>query len=166
MSDKFYVGETNVGKGLFAKRKINAGEEILIFEGSAVTSKQAERLDLEKYGKSMGNALQTGKDRYIYLKEPGRIANHSCNPNAGIKDDIKLVAIRDIPKGEEIRWDYSTSMDEDYWTMKCRCGEKNCRRVIKDFKYLPRDLRGRYLRLGIVQSFIVKQYSKGKSAEK
>lgn len=52
MSDKFYVGETNVGKGLFAKRKIKAGGEILRFNGPTVSGKQAEKMDLEKYGRS------------------------------------------------------------------------------------------------------------------
>ncbi len=34
--------------------------------------------------------------------------NHSCDPNAGIINDRKLVASKDIHKGGEITIDYST----------------------------------------------------------
>jgi len=42
--------------------------------------------------------------------------NHSCDPNAGLQIDgqkVWLVAIKNITQGEEITWDYSTTMDED-----------------------------------------------------
>ncbi|MEK6807756.1 MAG: SET domain-containing protein-lysine N-methyltransferase [Nanoarchaeota archaeon] len=73
---------------------------------------------------------------YIYLENPGRLVNHSCNPNAGIKDDKLLIAIKNIRKNEQILSDYSTTMDEDYFTMQCECDEPNCRKIVKDFKYL------------------------------
>ncbi|GAI75942.1 unnamed protein product, partial [marine sediment metagenome] len=103
---------------------------------------------------------QVEKEKYIDLKEPGKYVNHSCNPNVGIKKDKKLVAIKNIKKGEEIFWDYSTSMDEDNWTMKCKCGNKDCRKIIKDFKYLPERTKNKYLKMGIVQKFIAKKFKK------
>jgi hypothetical protein len=106
----------------------------------------------------MGNPLQIGPDRYIDLEEPGRIVNHSCNPNAGIRDDVQLIAIKDIQKDEEIRYDYSTTMDDGHWTLKCKCNEPNCRKVIKDFKHLPPDVQQKYITLGIVQKFIAEKY--------
>jgi SET domain-containing protein len=159
MNEKFYIGNNDFGKGIFAKGSIKNGEVVLKFTGPIVTEKQAEERDTAKYGKVIGNGLQIGHDKYIYLDDPGRMVNHSCNPNAGIRGDTVLVAIRDIEKDEEIRFDYSTTMDEDDWTMRCKCGEKNCRKEIKDFKYLPKETREKYLKLGIVQRFIVKNYS-------
>jgi len=47
-------------------------------------------------------------------------------------------------------------MAEDYWEMDCRCGAKNCRGKIRDFKYLPRDLQERYINLGIVPDFVLR----------
>jgi len=158
MKESFYIDNTKVGLGLFANRQIKKGEKILTFVGPIVSGKEAERKDLKLYGKSMGNALQIGDDTYIYLEDPGRIANHSCNPNSGIKHDIYLVSLRIINKGEEITYDYSCTMDDDLWTLKCKCGEENCREIIKDFKYLPEKLQNKYLKLGIVQKFIEKQY--------
>jgi len=94
--------------------------------------------------------LQIGYDKYL--------VNHSCNLNAGIKNNVILFAIKNIKKGEEIKFDYSTTVDEDDWTMKCECHQKNCRKIIKDFKYLPKNTQKKYLKLGIVQRFIAKKY--------
>ena len=80
--------------------------------------------------------------------------NHSCEPNVGITDDLTLVTLRPIEKDEEIRFDYSTTMYERYYTMSCDCGSKICRGTIEDFDLLPDHLQKRYLKLGIVQSFI------------
>lgn len=63
------------------------------------------------------------------------------------------MAIKDIEKGEEITWDYSTTMDEDIWEMDCNCGSKKCRKRIRDFKYLPKEIKERYVKLGIVPDY-------------
>ena len=60
-------------------------------------------------------------------------------------------------KDEEIFYDYSTTMDEDSWTLQCKCGSQNCRKIVKDFKFLPQELQKKYLELNIVQNFIKKQ---------
>jgi len=67
------------------------------------------------------------------------------------------VALRSIEPGEEIRFDYSTTMIQDHWTMECRCGQPTCRRVILDFHHLPPITQNRYLQLGIVQRFVVNE---------
>jgi len=86
------------------------------------------------------------------------LINHSCNPNSGIKCDKILVSVKNIEKDEQIFYDYSTTMDEDSFTMQCDCREPDCRKIVKDFKYLPAKTREKYLKLGIVQNFIAKQY--------
>jgi hypothetical protein len=100
------------------------------------------------------NLLQTGPFTYILPEPPGAFVNHSCDPNAGILSGRSLVAIRAIAEHEEIRFDYSTTMDEDFWTLTCSCGAPGCRGVITDFRLLPRKIRRRYLDLGVVQRFI------------
>jgi len=64
--------------------------------------------------------------------------NHSCNPNAGFLENYNLVAVRDIKKGEELTWDYSTYESNPNFKMKCLCGSKNCRTTItgNDWKLL------------------------------
>lgn len=155
VSNIVYIAECDFGKGLFCKRDIKKGEIIFKFIGKLITFKQTiEAAD------EFGYPLQIGDNLYINLEEPMRFINHSCNPNTGIINDINLIALRDMKKGEEIYFDYSTSMDEDYWVMQCMCGEANCRKTIKDFKYLPLQAKQKYLNLNIVQKFIAVQYQK------
>jgi hypothetical protein len=100
-------------------------------------------------------AIQIGQDRYLDTQAPAVYVNHSCEPNAGIRDDHQMVALTLIPKGREIRFDYSTTMQEQSFTMQCLCGAPTCRGIVRDFSSLPRKTRDRYLRMRIVVSFIV-----------
>ncbi len=89
--------------------------------------------------------------------------NHSCNPNAGLKIENRkatLVSIKNIKTGQEITWDYSTTMDEDDWEIDCTCGSKNCRKRITDFKYLPKEVRRKYVRIGVVPQYILEKSGK------
>lgn len=150
-----------VGKALYAKHFIPKGSYILTFCGPLVNDEEATKRDMAIHGKIMGNEMQIGDDFYIYLQEPGRLINHSCEPNAGIKDDTILVAAKDIQKGEEICFDYSSTMDEgEIWAMECLCGATNCRGFAADFKTLPIETRKKYLQRGMVQKFIQKQFDK------
>ena len=101
--------------------------------------------------------IQIGIDQYVDPYSPARYLNHSCAPNAGFVDEIRLIALRQILPGEEIRFDYSTTMLERYWELDCECGAGNCRKRIRDFDLLPLEVQTRYLRLGIVQNFIVEE---------
>ena len=102
-------------------------------------------------------AVQIGPDLYIGASgKADDFVNHSCDPNAGLLIDgthVRLVAIREIAQGEQITFDYSTTMDEDDFEFDCRCGSPACRGRIRDFKYLPAELRFRYFRLGIVPKY-------------
>ena len=152
-NENFYINKCKFGRGLFAKKDIKKGEEVLRFTGPIIDFKQAVAK-----GANKGDPLQIGNNLYINLEEPGRFVNHSCNPNAGIQNDVVLVALEDIRKGEEVYFDYSTTMDEDDWVMECGCGNANCRKIIKDFKYLPFQVKQKYLHLKVVQKFIAVQY--------
>lgn len=144
------VARSAIGRGVFAGRYFEPGQPILTFAGRSLTT--AEMLAL---GTDRVYALQVGPAEFLDLTSPGRYLNHSCDPSAGLLDDRMLIALRPIVPGEEIRFDYSTAMREDHWTMECRCGEYLCRRVVLDFHHLPPITQNRYLQLGIVQHFIV-----------
>ena len=140
-----------MGLGLFAARPLQAGERILDFRGplidfAATVAKGDRECD----------ALQIGPDLYLDLEDPGRYANHSCDPNAGVRNDgVTLVAVRPIRPGEEIRFDYSTTMDDDHWAMECSCGSPRCRGRVLDFRWLPNPRKLEYIAMGIVPSFLV-----------
>jgi len=144
-----YVAPCDVGRGLFASGPIAAGQQILTFEGPVRTL-----TDVRAMGALAANTLQVGVNRYLDLAEPGRLVNHSCVPNAGIRDDVNLVALRAIVPGEEIRFDYSTTIG-DLWTMACACRTTQCRGVVASFVTLPARVRADYVALGIVQRFLI-----------
>ena len=153
MRDVVTVADCGTGRGLFANRSFEPGDGILNLGGPRYDR------DHPIHGTETGaNLLQTGPTTYILLDPPGVFANHSCNPNAGIARNRRLVAIRPILRGDEITFDYSTTMDEDFWTLECRCGEPNCRGIVTDFKNLPPELRAAYLDRGVVQGFIAKRF--------
>lgn len=159
--EKVVVMSGHLGRGVHARYPIRAGEKILELDGPRLT--HAEVLAL---GNAQACTIQVGPDEYIDTRPPGRFTNHSCEPNAGVSGDRYLVALRDIAVAEEIRFDYSTTMSENHWTMDCRCGRPRCRRQIRDFHFLPPTLQAYYIRLGSVQSFIVKEWRNKVAADR
>ena len=145
-----FVQTCELGRGLFAARTFASGERILEFGGPVITLVQTAAK-----GEAEANPLQFDHDRYFDIGPPAVFLNHSCAPNTGIIEQRWLVALRDIAAGEELRFDYSTTMHENRWTMQCRCGEAGCRGLVTDFRLLPPGVQRRYLQLGIVQPFIV-----------
>jgi len=87
-------------------------------------------------------AMQIGPDTYL-VEDPQQLnlddfLNHSCRPNLGFIDgSLTLYALYDIQAGEELTFDYSTSMDEAGWMLRCRCGAPNCRRAVRRYSELP-----------------------------
>jgi hypothetical protein len=132
----FTVGDTHLGKAVFAARGFVEGETLLRFTGRRL---RADRVPSRMRGPS---------DRFVqvapghYMGPSGRIddlVNHSCTPNAGLRfagTGIFLIASRDIAAGEEISWDYSTTLAESNWHMICQCRSPECRRVIGNFSTL------------------------------
>jgi hypothetical protein len=151
-----FISQCDLGRGLFAGQDFAAGEVILKFTGPTISLADALAKEDEQ-----SNALQIGDRLYIDLESPGVFGNHSCDPNAGIMEDRVLVALRLISRGEEIRYDYSTTMWEEMWTMPCQCGSSRCRSVVRDFPELPAEVRAEYLRLRVVQRFIVRRLRGG-----
>ena len=149
MEPSVYTAECDLGRGVFAKRDLAEGEHILVIEGKIISFEDT----LQKQA-TEANPIQVGHDRYIDVVPPGMYLNHSCAPNAGIVDDRILVALCDIAAGTEVRIDYSTTMQENSWTMICLCGNASCRGIVRDFRLLPASLQERYLSWGIVQNFI------------
>ncbi len=139
------------GMGVFATARFVAGDVIFHMEGREVTEEE-----LETEGYTDGYPLQIGPDAYYRLAHIPEMVNHACVPNAGIRPDLTLVALRDIQIGDEITYDYSTTMleGEDGWTMRCGCGDAACRATIGDFTDLPTESRRLYLGLDVVLAHV------------
>ena len=148
-----YAAECPLGRGVFAGKPIAPGEAILEFSGPIITLAQTIEM-----GEQEANPLQITPNEYLDLQPPGVFLNHACTPNAGIRENRRLVALTEIQQGIEIRYDYSTTMDENRWTMICRCDAPHCRGIVRDFRLLPPVLQQHYLLSGVVQPFIAAQY--------
>ena len=136
------------GRGVFAVEPLPAQSVLLHFTGPLLRYDQTTPQTL---------ALQIGPD--LYLGASGGLddcVNHSCSPNAGLRIaglNVELIALRDIAAGEEVCFDYSTTMDEDDFEMACQCGSSCCRELIRDFKHLPIELKQRYVSWGVVPDY-------------
>ena len=153
--DTRIFGQSHIGKAVFANINFKKGEEITEFKGQLMKRRELPELVMPEDDRF----IQVGKDKYFGPSGGfDDFFNHSCHPNAGIKyvgERVILIACKDIRKGEEITWDYSTMMDEDQWEMDCMCKSKSCRKRIRDFKYLPKKIQERYMKLGIVPTYIL-----------
>lgn len=108
------------GRGTFALRNFTAGETVYDWDTTnTLTDDQYSRLpdDQKQY-------VVRYKGSWLYLLEPMRYVNHSCDPNTmpvGAAD----VTMRDIKVGEEVTSDYRPVMPKGE-RMKCVCGATNC----------------------------------------
>ncbi|MCW3077513.1 MAG: hypothetical protein JWO32_2122 [Bacteroidetes bacterium] len=152
---QFEVIENRGERLVKALSAIEAGRELCTFSGKPVYFEETLKL-----GTKESFAFQVSHELYIYLDEPYRYFNHSCDPNCGVTPELKLVTLKPIQKNEELRWDYSTSMLEHHWTMKCKCRKENCRKVVGDFITLPKKQQQYYLENNVVQKFIVNMVKK------
>ena len=156
------VKASSFGKGLFATKPFISNEIICIATGRLITFKETLLL-----GDKESHSLQIDKDKYILCEAPFLYTNHSCNPNCALNENLQLFALKTIHEGDELFWDYSTSMFERHWTMKCYCGSKHCRKIIQDFDLMPEDVQTRYLQMKIVLPFIIEEFiSKNKSIQR
>lgn len=156
------------GVGVFANKDIHKGQTILFLSGEEMTTR--EILEIIRQGKERkDDPLQIEEERYIDVDEFPRCVNHSCSPNSFIKGKNELVALKDIKKNEEVTFDYSTTMDDnpDEWSgfeinidHTCSCGSKNCRKVIGEFRELPKEVQESYLKNCLVPDFIQRKFQK------
>jgi len=152
--NSFEVGKNHYGYGIFASRDFKINDVIVQFRGPIVSAHRVpKRLIGEK-----DRYVQIGEDKFMGPSETtDDFINHSCEPNSGLRFTdfgIILVAIKRIHKGDEITWDYSTTMHNNPWEMKCLCKSKHCRGIIREFKYLPMSLKKHYTELNIVPDYI------------
>lgn len=162
-SGSIAIGVSDIHQlGSFATTDINKGDLICALRGDVIDFKEVLRR-IKKRKVTPDDPLQIDADLFIDLDPASLAFNHSCNPNAGIRARNDLIAIRDIDAGEEITYDYSTtvscSVAPDAWTMQCRCNSENCRSSICNVKSVPRALLLKYLHMNVLQSYIVDELS-------
>jgi uncharacterized protein len=157
------------GKGVFAGEDIKKGRAIRFFDGEIISRKECiERVAKGKLGND--DSLPIGGGSYVVLDPISFTFNHSCNPNSGFRKRSELFALRDIKKGEEIAYDYSSTVGSDtppeLWTMKCECGSKNCRKKLSYVLSIPQKQLEKYQKLGALQDHIITELKNLKKVAK
>ena len=137
-----------IGFGVFAVSNIEKGEKI-------VTGKSIYKTTIRDH-----KTLQISDTEHSRLDVPFENTNHSCDPNAGVKenefDGYNLIAIKNIKKGDEITMDYCmTEWESTLGT--CLCGTEGCRKNITGAKETPKEILAGYD--GFISSYIKKKLS-------
>ena len=154
------------GKGAFTTVAIKKGQGICTFRGERITYEELKRRHDDGEEK-VGNPLQISERTYLDISQPYVYINHSCDPNCGMRKVGELFALKNIKKGEELTYDYSTT-EWTYerfgkykeWAMVCNCGAKNCRGTIGQFPSLDPELKKKYYKAGALQDFILRKLEK------
>jgi len=150
ITDKVKVRSSGINRrGVFCVKPLKKDEVICVWGGYIISQKEFDALSRKAFKDIEDYATVIADGFYLVSCKKGGLEdddffNHSCNPNAGIKGQIMMVAMRAIRPGEEVTYDYCmTDADFDY-AFDCACGAKNCRRRVStaDWK-LPR-LQKRY----------------------
>ncbi|NDY90941.1 SET domain-containing protein [Ideonella livida] len=126
------------GKGVFALLPLQAGELLFMYEGEHISWEEA----LDRHPRDPANPDHTFyfqlEDGTVIDGEVGgnsaRWINHACEPNCEAEEidgRIYIRAMRDIPAGEELTYDYGLTLDERYTAavkrrFACHCGSPHC----------------------------------------
>lgn len=115
------------GRGAFAAWTLPAGMPVVEYRGERVSKEESRRRC------AAGNPFLFALDDTTDLDgavvgNPARYLNHSCHPNCEARlreGGIWLVALRDIPEGEELTFNYGYDLT-DWRSHPCRCGAPDC----------------------------------------
>uniref|UniRef100_A0A452J0G4 Histone-lysine N-methyltransferase NSD3 n=1 Tax=Gopherus agassizii TaxID=38772 RepID=A0A452J0G4_9SAUR len=125
------------GWGLRTKRNIKKGEFVNEYVGELIDEEECRLRIKRAHENSITNfyMLTVTKDRIIDAGPKGnfsRFMNHSCNPNCEtqkwtVNGDVRvgLFALRDIPAGMELTFNYNLDCLGNGRT-ECHCGAENC----------------------------------------
>lgn len=160
ISPKTHVRNTNAiqGWGLFAKKPIKKGENLVAFGGYKVDKNLAYLFD-EKFGE---HDVQIGENAYLVASSPKQreeiySINHSCQPNMGFLNESTLIALRDINPEEELTFDYAMCTSDGYYLI-CNCKSNSCRKIITGDDWKRKSLQEKYR--GHFTTYLAKKISK------
>ena len=128
---------------MFASQPIHEGEVVVRIGGTAMTEEEFQTYTVTV---PCYNAVQIGEGLHLIdlPTSPGGM-NHSCDANLWMRDEVTVVARRDIAAGEELTQDYALFTTSPTWSMKsCRCGTPVCRKEITGNDWQLPDVQERY----------------------
>lgn len=144
-----YIKNTKkYGKSIFVKRNFKKGETVFIVCGPIIKKPNIYTIPI---------SFDLYLDPIPFL---GKELNHSCEPNCGIKDRTRIVAMKNIKKDEEITIDYAMIILKYNpkllkQNIKCKCGNKNCRGEFGSYRKLSKELKKKYK--GFISDYLIEK---------
>ena len=134
----YEIGKSTIqGRGVFAARRIRAGQKIIEYTGEIIPNDEADRrYDEEKMSRHHTFLFTLDDDRSLdgdVKTNDARLINHSCDPNCEAiidGDHIWIYALKNIQPGTELAYDYKyerTGGKELEKFYVCHCGAGKCR---------------------------------------
>lgn len=127
------IKKNSYGLCLIATKDLPSGAVVQHWEGSVV-----ERY--EDVPEKMKLHAILVDDKWFVPSNNAQYANHSCEPNCIVDDNLDVVTIKPVKKGEELTFDYCVTYKgedpgqwHDEWTFVCKCGSKKCRGKIDKY---------------------------------
>nr|XP_033779941.1 histone-lysine N-methyltransferase ASH1L isoform X2 [Geotrypetes seraphini] len=129
------------GWGIRTKESLKAGQFIIEYLGEVVSEQEFRNRMIEQYHDHNDHYclnLDSGMviDSYRMGNE-ARFINHSCNPNCEMQKwsvngvyRIGLYALKDMPAGTELTYDYNFHAFNMEKQQLCKCGFDKCRGII------------------------------------
>ncbi len=135
-----------LGTGVFAIKNIPKETFLTYVDGEILSAeKESDLYKIRKTTKDHAISFSHLFYRNAFNSLAVKI-NHSCEPNAYIKDLFCVYTMRDIEKGEEITMSYSLFTNSDWQVPggKCLCGSKNCYGDIVPWRNLTKEDKLRF----------------------
>jgi SET domain-containing protein len=129
------------GRGVFATRDVPEGARIVEYTGKRISPDEADESSPDDATSRRHHTFYSMVDDAVVIDgssggNDSRFINHSCDPNCEVviaRSRVYIHALRDIPEGQELSYDYWYTTDESY-TLEdlrriypCRCGSAKCR---------------------------------------
>jgi hypothetical protein len=121
-------------KGVFAKEAIS--QDSIIFRLKGTISKTPTKYTIQVGAQQHLSfpAIRKPNDDIDYCWQ---YLNHCCEPNGYMNTtELTFRALRDIPPGEEITFNYLTTESEMAVPFNCICGSQNCFGLIQGRNFL------------------------------
>ncbi len=137
------VSESTIhGNGLFASKLIAESDVLVMFGGTIFNIDDIRKGLCDPKTTIAISEKQWLGNLFDAAKEPDDYINHSCLPNAGLRDALTLVATKNVEAGDEIVVDYSVWVNDPGYllTENCLCGSSNCRKRITGNDWMRLDV--------------------------
>ncbi len=172
------VADTSIGRGLIAEETLEEETVAERLEGRVVAYSKIPELEIR-------NAFESADGRWIIAQSNVRHINHSCDPNCYIADNLDLLTLRKVYKGEELTIRYNEVPLDKYmktgsilpgWdgrrSFDCFCGTPKCiGRIDRYVVPVPADPNIKGVRMGTVERrgramFARRKFLKGELIER